>query len=110
MSHKTKKPASETLGSFPEDDARAIAEALCRLESIKATVRRLMVGARNDQPTEWWLVEVPARSMLSANTWLRGWKAGKLHHQIERYREGRGETYAAAAHSFGYLEIMPEAG
>lgn len=103
----SKKLVSERLGSFSEDEARAISDTLNRVEAIKATVRQLMVGERNDQPTEWWLVEVPARSMLSASGWLRGWKAGKVHHQIERHREGRGGTYADAAHSFGYLEIMP---
>lgn len=72
-----KKQSLESLGSFSEDDARAIAEALRRVESIKATVRRLMVGDRNDQPTDWWIVEVPPRSALSANTWLRGWRAGR---------------------------------
>lgn len=103
-----KKSHVDNLGSFSEDEARVIVEALGRIESIKATTRRLMVGERDDQPTEWWIVEVPARSMMIASTWLRGWKAGKLHHQIERYRECRGGTYADAAHSFGYPEIMPE--
>lgn len=104
-----KQPVGEQLGSFPEDEARAIAESLGRVEGIKATVRQVMVGPQNNEPTEWWLVEVPARSALSAFTWLRGWKAGVLHHRIQRHREHRGGTYADAAHTLGYLEVMPEA-
>lgn len=105
-----KRAARDELGSFSEEEARAIAEVLGRVESISATVRRLMVGARNDEPTEWWIVEIPARSALSAGAWLRGWKAGRTHARIEDRRTYHGGTYADAAHALGYLEIMPERG
>lgn len=102
-----KAPSRASLGSFSEDEARAIAESLVRAEAIKATVRRVMVGARDNEPTDWWIVEVPERSALSANAWLRGWRSGNVHHRIERFRESRGGTYAQAAHDLGYLEVFP---
>lgn len=99
MARKTTERAS--LGTYSEDMACAIAAALSR-EAIDATVSRLHVGDRDEQPTEWWHVYVPARSSLSAGTWLRGWRAGQEYHLIESYRLNHGITYQDAAKRLGY--------
>lgn len=93
--------------TMPEQDARAFLDALRRINDMPATVRRLMVGDKADQPTEWFIVAVPAKFVGAAASALRWWQAGRLHHQIERYREHVGGTYADAAHRFGYPEVMP---
>lgn len=90
-----------------EQDAHAFIDALRRLNDTPATVRRLMVGAKSDHATEWFIVGVPAKSVAAAESAMRWWKAGGLHHRIELYREHIGGTYADAAHRFGYPEVMP---
>lgn len=101
-----KNSPRESLGTgFDEQTARAIATALGR-ESIDATAERLHVGARNDQPTIWWHVYVPARSLLSAGAWLRGFQAGQQYHLIESYRLNHGITYQEAAQRLGYAPAI----
>lgn len=102
-----KAPTTELIGSFSEDEARALSDALHRREGIRATVSQLH---GNKEPTCWWIVEVAPRDAKLATTFYRGFREGRLHYQIERFREcaaGRGLSYAQAAHKFGYPEIMP---
>jgi hypothetical protein len=102
MARRNGNAARESLGTFPPENAMAIAAALKEREGIEAQVERLHVGERNDQPTEWWHVYVPARSALGASTWLRGWRAGNEYHLIESYRLNHGITYQDAAKRLGY--------
>ena len=90
-----------------ETDAAALIDALRRLNGIEAKCRRLMVGANADQPTDWFIVSVPHRSVHAANEAHRWWKAGQWHIRIERQRSYRRGTYQAAAHELGYIEVMP---
>lgn len=90
-----------------ETDAAAFVDTLRRLNDVAAKYRRLMVGAQNDQPTDWFIVSVPYRNAAAANEAWRWWKAGQWHTRIEDRRSYRGCTYQAAAHELGYLEVMP---
>lgn len=100
------KPAVVSIGSFSEVDACALAEAMRRIASIPATVRRLVKD--DGSQTDWWLIVVAQRSERTALAWIGAWQAGELHERITRRMLASCLTYAAAAHSLGYLEIMPE--
>jgi hypothetical protein len=90
-----------------EIDAAAFVDALRRLNGIEAKSARLMVGAKLDQPTDWFIVSVPYRAVATANEAWRWWMAGQWHASIERERSYRGCSYQTAAHALGYLEVMP---
>lgn len=108
MATTKRKPVEHSIGSFSETDAAAIVEALDRTAGIRAESKRLMVGPREDEPTEWWRVFVPITMARSAEAWLVGWRAGRVHAHIETRRSNHGGTYQEAAHWLGYLEIMPK--
>jgi hypothetical protein len=94
-----------------ETDAAAFIDALRRLSGVEGRCRRLMVGDRLDQPTDWFIVSVPYRCAVAANEAHRWWRAGQWHTRIEDRRSYRGGgTYQDAAHELGYIEVMPLTG
>lgn len=108
MSGARKRAALVSMGTFDEETARAMASALTSREEIAATVERLFVGERNDQPTEWWHLYVPARDAKAVSLWISGFRAGSEHRLIDTYRSTHGISYAEAARRLGYGASQPK--
>ena len=106
MAPRKAKSAPESLGTFEEREARAIASMLNAKEGIRATVSQLHVGSRDEQPTVWWHVNVPTKSALGATTWLRGYKAGRLYQRATDHGLGRMMSFADSARELGYAEYV----
>lgn len=104
------KAAMESLGTFEESEAHAIAGMLNAKELIHAVVAQLFVGVHGDQPTVWWHVNVPSRSMASATAWLRGYQGGKVYSRAAHHRLGKGMLFADAVRALGYAEYLPQDG
>lgn len=102
MGRDKKKPSAPLGGSLAEDSARAMSSALKRTEGIDSFVERLYVGERNDQPTEWWRVFVPAKHLARCETWRRAYEAGIMFATVDGYRARNGGTFIDAADRLGY--------
>jgi hypothetical protein len=68
------KPEPISIGTFGEEQARAMARALNITEGIGATVKQLFLDERETQPTSWWHLYVPAKHSVLAGAWIKGYR------------------------------------
>jgi hypothetical protein len=66
---------SITLELLGESEANTIAHHL-NVAGITTLVERHYHAGHAELPTQWWHVNVPKNHLVTANTWLSGWRAG----------------------------------